>query len=457
MTQPQKSSYFTRVEDKYVFKVSTVFWHLLIAFITLAAIAGIFLLCWSLIPASKENTAATEYPSRPSYPAVETVNVNDLNDEVPVFSPAPPPVYQSTMETENDPDRPAYDLSLSELKRIIPQADWQPGYWTYPFGELAWQRYQTEQYRQWNPNGENIEQKLERTYSTIKAKNFTSKKRALDAYITILKRVPSENAAQVLTTITYSINDRFRDLELLDTTFSLVASSLSIYPSQNEAAQHLIVFVLNNPRSALEFISFASETSRQFPPDSRYPVLTALTSGHYSSFSNAVPIQKEATQQFLSLVPRLQSQEPEKALRKFYAVYNNKNKKRNAEIARINAEYNKQVAAIITDSSLKATRAEIKFLADQEIKNQTRATSIKAIGAGFVAIALLGTILTLLSIQRILKRMESGIEQPGFVKPILANGGSGQTGNRTAIRSCPNCKKAVEDGDAFCLNCGTKL
>ena len=52
-----KTNYFTKVEDKYVFRVSTAFWHLLIGIITIAAIVGIVLLVWSIIPPGKVSFA----------------------------------------------------------------------------------------------------------------------------------------------------------------------------------------------------------------------------------------------------------------------------------------------------------------------------------------------------------------------------------------------------------------
>ena len=415
MSNIKKSSYFTRVEDKYVFRVSTAFWHLLIGIITVAAVIGIVLLAWSLIPASKDQVKASTYPTKATYPPVEGVNLADLNmnDEkiIPPPTQAPPPAYQSQIEVENDPDKPAYDLSLSELKRIIPQDQWQPGYWSYPYGELAWQTHQTDQYRQWNSSGENVEERLERSYRAIKAKKYAAKKSALDSYLKILKQIPSTNSTEVLNSIIYNMNDRFTDIHLLDSAFTLIASNLKTFSASKDAAQHLIGFTLNYPKAAFDFIPFAIHTCLQFSDSARYQILTVLSSGFYSSFNSNVEVQKEATEQFNSLLPHIHGIDPAKALRKFYSVYNQKNRKRNDEIVRINDDYNNQVAAILADSTMRAMQAEVKLMADKEKKSELRNKSVYAIGGGFIAIALLGTILTLLSIQRILKRMEIVAEQ----------------------------------------------
>jgi len=408
-----KTNYFTKVEDRYVFRVSTAFWHLLIGIITIVAFIGILLLIWSMIPPGKERVEALSYPTKPSYPPVEKITLADLRiDEaktttIPSVQPAPPPVYRAKSEVSNDPDKPAYNLSLSVLKNIIPKDDWQRGYWSYPYGELAWQMHPSDpNYRIWNPIGENVEQQLEHSYNVIKAEKYSSKKAALDSYIKILKQVPSANSLKVLKVIIDNINDRFSDLHFLDSTFTLIALNLKTFSASADAAQYLIGFVLTNPNSTFDFIPFAIQTCNQIPDSVRFQFLGSLIEGYYTFFNSNVEVQKDVTEQFNILIPQLNSINPAKALRRFYFVYNQKNQKRNTEIGRINDEFNGQVAAILADSTRRAIQAEEKYFADKERKSELRSKSLYAIAGGFVAIALLGTILTLLSIQRILKRME---------------------------------------------------
>ncbi|MEI7492793.1 MAG: hypothetical protein WCK92_15430 [Bacteroidota bacterium] len=413
MKTSNKTSYFTRVEDRYVFRVSTAFWHLLIGIITITAIIGIVLLAWSIIPPGKEKVKASAYPTKTSYPPVEKVTLADLNmgDEKVVQPPsiqqAPPPVYHAQPEVENDPGKPAYDLSLSELKRIIPKDEWQPGFWSYPYGELAWQMHPSDpNYRHWNPSGDNVEQRLERSYRPIKARKYSEKKTALDSYLKILKQVPSIKSTEVLNFIIYNMNDRFSDLHILDSAFTLIAKSLKPFSASSDAAQHLIGFVLNNPKATFDFVPFAIHSCNQISDSARFQFLAGLIDGFYTYFNSNVEVQKEATEQFNKLLPQLPGINPAKALRKFYSVYNQKNQKRNAEIGRIDDEYNTQVAAILADSTMRAMQAEENFLADKEKKSELKSKSLYVVAGGFIAIALLGTILTLLSIQRILRKME---------------------------------------------------
>ncbi len=409
-----KTNYFTKVEDRYVFRVSTAFWHFLIGLITIAAVIGILVLAWSVIPPGKEKVKAAAYPVKATYPAVEKISLADLamNDEkavpVPVYQQAPPPVLQQRAEVENDPGKPAYDVSLSELKRIIPKDQWQPGFWSYPYGELAWQMHPADpNYKRWNPQGEDVEQQLERSYLPLHAKTYSQKKEALDSYLKILKQIPSAKSYSVLYFIMNNTNERFADLHLLDTVFTLIASNLKTFSGSTDAAKDLVGFSVTNHKSAFEFIPFAARTCSQVSDSLRYQLLSGLFEGYYRYFNNDLEVQKEATGQFNKLLPQIPGINRAKALRKFYAVYNRKNQKRNNEIVRINEEYNSQVAAIVADSAVRAAQAEIKYFSDKEKKSEFRNKSMYVIAGGFIAVALLGTILTLLSIQRILRRMES--------------------------------------------------
>ena len=416
MKNVKQKSYFTNVEDKYVFKVSTAFWHLLIGVITLAAVVGIVIFAWALIPSSLDKVKAAPYPVKAAYPPVSEINLDDISkkeEKLKVYKPTklPPPIYTAPVKSENDPDKASYDLTLLELKKIIPHDEWQPGSWSYPYGELAWEMHQTDQYRNWIPSGDNIEQRLETSYNKISVRKYASKKSALNSYLKILRNVPQKHSVEVLNTIIYGLNKEYNDLHLLDSTFNLIGSGLDNFPSsQRDAAQLFINLALNNPNAIFGFMPFALKTCLLFPEEARYKVLTELNSGFYNYFNRNAEIQKEATQQFDKLAPQLVDIDPDQALSKFYTVYLQKNSKRNDEINKINLEYNSKIYSIIADSTLNAISAQARFVANKEKKNQMRTKSMYAIGGGFIGIALLGTILTLLSIQRILKRLEIVVE-----------------------------------------------
>ncbi|MBP6412583.1 MAG: hypothetical protein KA450_03985 [Bacteroidia bacterium] len=422
MKDKREASYFTRVEDKYVFKISTAFWHLLIGIISLAGIVGTALFIWSLFPSSKEIIKAAAYPEKEAYPEAARVNLNDLTSQdeqvnVPSsISYSPPPQTLVSNDSENnDPDKQIYQLSFSELKRIIPKEQWQPGYYIYPKGELAWEVEQNENYRTWVDTGFSVELGLEKSYKKIKAENYKKKKNTLDSYIKLLKEIPTQSCKSVLQTILQNVNSSYTDSKLLDSAMNIIAINIQIFPDKADAANQLVGFVLNNPNTAFSFVPFSVGICNQVKENSRSQFLNALINGYYRNFNMSFEVQKDATTQFLDLLPQLSSEDPAKSLRKFYSIYNVKNKSRNDEINRINELYYTQVSAIISDSTIRALQAQQEYNAKKEEKADLRNKSIMAVVAGFIAIALLGTILTLLSIQRILKRIESATNKNNLV------------------------------------------
>ena len=426
MNNFKKSSYFTKVEDKYVFQVSTAFWHLLIGLITIAAIGGILLFLWSVIPASKNSVNVQPYPQRPVFPPVEKVNLTDLNlneekvqpqpnivEALPVYTPPKPEV-----QVAYDPDKPAYDLALEGLRKIIPENQWKPGQWEIT-NQLGWDMYHSDQYRRWVPTGNNIEDYLESIYRSIDAKKYKEKKSALESVTKIVNAMPADIKGIPVQYVSNSVNSDWKDLKLFDSLCSEIAKNVTFFGKETaNATERMTQFGFNEQNSAFEFIPFVVKTSKQFSDSLRFSVFSTLASSYYNYFNKNVEIQKDATEQFNELIPQLHGINPAKALKKFYSIFNQKNKDRNVSIARMMNDYELQINSIIADSARQAMQAEITYIEKQGEKKDLRWKSLQAVGGGFVAIALLGTILTLLSIQRILKRIEIFAEK-GNSSPVL--------------------------------------
>lgn len=420
----KKSTYFTKVEDRYVFKVSTAFWHLLIGLITLAAIAGIVVLLWSIIPPFKKTVNTLPYPSKPVFPAEEKVSLADLHldDESPkskiLLQPLDttaliiqPPKPAITEVAEYDPDKPSYDSALAQLKNLMPDDQWKPGQWVIT-NQLGWDLYHSDKYRQWIASGSSIEDNLDRIYKALKAKKYAGKKRALVSITNIVKSFPHDINGQPVQYISKYANSNWQDLRMFDSLCTLISTNISVFRQKpSEPVEQMVKFGFNEQYVAFDFIPFAIRTVSQFADSLKASVFSTLYYSYYNNFDRNFEVQKEATQQFNDLIPQLQRHDPALVLRKLYMVYNQKNKQRSDEIARLLANYQEQINYIKIDSTNKAYQAQIEYLQKQAKKKELRWKSMQAIGAGFIAIALLGTILTLLSIQRILKRMEGYAEK----------------------------------------------
>jgi len=77
-----KTNYFSKVENKYVFNVSLIFWHLFITLSTLAVVVCLAIFLWSIIPASQREVEKKPYPAKKQYPEPIKVELNELQIEV---------------------------------------------------------------------------------------------------------------------------------------------------------------------------------------------------------------------------------------------------------------------------------------------------------------------------------------------------------------------------------------
>ncbi|MDB5209378.1 MAG: hypothetical protein JWQ30_205 [Sediminibacterium sp.] len=418
MKFPNKSTYFTQVEDKYVFRISTAFWHLLIGLLTLASIVGTIMFLWAVIPPAKPDVKAAERPSKPTYPPVKKLNLADLhltgeksklevrNLDVDTTTPKR---KQEVVQIDNDPNKPAYDLALLELRKIIPDNQWKPGEFRID-NQVGWDLTHSDQYRTWVPTGYSIEDYLANIYGSIKANKYSEKKQVLVAITKIAKTAAADGKGKSIEFVASSINANWSDPKMLDSVCTMIATNQRIFNANKstDAMENIIRFSFSNPNDAFEFIPFSIKICSQISDSLRSFVLSVLTSSYYNYFHQNIAVQKEATDQFASLIPQLKGINPANALQKFYLVYNNDNSQRNDVIAKIMNDYNAQINLIVADSLQQVALNQILYEEAKRKKSDLKWKSLYVVGGGFILIALLGTILTLLSIQRILKKMELG-------------------------------------------------
>jgi hypothetical protein len=407
----KSSTYFTRVEDKYVFRVSTAFWHLIIGLVTLAAAVGIVMLLWSIIPAGKDSVKADPYPSKPAFPPAVKVTIADLKgekqqpeiqiQETKMDKPSEPIVPKD----KTDSDYPSYQLSVDELKKLFTVEQWTPGSWVY-VSDLAKQMYPNDnRYRHWEQSGKSMDQYLDDIYNQINAAKYAQKRATVNSITKIVKVTPNEARSVPIQKIAAFADSRWTNSKDFDSLCTVIAANAGIFGKQSsEALSDMISFGLKNPNDAFGFIPFAVELCRQFPENTRESILRELRSA-YRGF-NTFEAQREATAQFNELIPQLQGMDPSQALNKFYTAYFDHNQSRGQEIDRLLNAYEVQKQRIDVEYNRAQLDAQIRYDNAQSKKSEWKMKSLTAIGGAFVAIALFGTILTLLSIQRILKRIE---------------------------------------------------
>ena len=73
-----KTNYFTKVENKYVFNISRIFWHIFIIVGTIAVVFSLWIYMYGLIPPSKKTVEKSPLPTKQAYPSVIIVSLDDL-------------------------------------------------------------------------------------------------------------------------------------------------------------------------------------------------------------------------------------------------------------------------------------------------------------------------------------------------------------------------------------------
>ena len=134
-----KNAYISKVENRYVFNVSLIFWHLFIALSTLVIVVSILIFLWSIIPASQKDVEKQQYPA-PVKVALSELQLKETKEEAQSLTTeqvqTAPSVNQQLFEDTNG--KGDYVVSLNTLKTLIPPTkySWQgSGSWSYPYGE----------------------------------------------------------------------------------------------------------------------------------------------------------------------------------------------------------------------------------------------------------------------------------------------------------------------------------
>ena len=151
-----KTKYFEKVENKYVFNISRIFWHIFIVVGSLAIIGGVFLYIYGILPPIKQSVKQEPLPTKQVYPTAVTVTLNDLqleeskkivnlesqiqtseNEERP-----PKSVVDNTKKLEKGEKE--YLISLELLTKILPAI----GHYEYYQGNKRLYDYYKDEHHQ---------------------------------------------------------------------------------------------------------------------------------------------------------------------------------------------------------------------------------------------------------------------------------------------------------------------
>jgi len=383
-----KSTFLKFCEEKYYFKISFWFWHVLAGLAGLAIIGGMLIFLWGILPSFKPGV------SKPRYPKPIKVSAVDINQ---IMAPDKAAGKQGTQTAatantkeakRRDPKQEVYRKSIDNMKTLLP-----PGRYTWK-SRGHWERGYYK--NKWVVDQLGIDDRLKAVYRKINITDFKAKKKLVDTYATLLVKFTEKQRLQVLkSAIEYSKES----LTVTLVNIGLLQASVPNFPDGNaDFIKTLARFGKKNPRDGRIFIRYVNKIIPKFTIEIRRSVLDVLVKYYYGHFK-VFDKQKEATDLFLDLLPGLQSADQVKGLEGYYKLFLAKNKDRERRIVVIEQQYKNNLI-----------NAENTYSARRSYKAGQRALAWKLIGGGLVFIAVLAMFLVLLSIQRELKLLRERAE-----------------------------------------------
>lgn len=389
----------TKIEDKYVFTVSTFFWRILVAVAALGVVAGAALFLWGLIPAFKSS------PDKETYPPVASVSFDEIRSRLSAQQQSRPAVtpqqLQGSMERGEDKSEQIlrsmleYRTTLDTLRALMPESRyaWQSqGRWSYPYGERYYNYYRDERYRQWIVTAHGIPDRMGEACNKAGITSGTERRQFVLACAKFVRGYPLDKRGQPLDAalkvaqsgITKSVSNlallgSLRDRLLKDQTDLLLACA---------------DFLGRNPSDGAPLLQYTSTAVDSFDVTVRNDGLITMMADYSQRFNNQLDRQKEFTNLFLPMAKNFEPKLQVSALEQYYDLAIAKNAARERAIRRIDAQHESALA-----------QAEHEYQAASTKKGERRVLGVYGMGAGLGTIAFVALLLVLLSIQRYVRRI----------------------------------------------------
>ena len=389
-------NYLEKLEEKFVFRTSHMFFHILVGAAMLVIIGGILLFLWGMTPSFKPGVSKSEYP-----PVVE-VTTQELAaavlpkaelekgtaaSEAGTVTAGDPGEAPAAAQSSVDPAQKMYEDQIDSLKALLPPEKFS---WV---DQGHWQR---SYYRnRWVVDVYGIQSRLNAAFSSANARSFDDKAIVLRSYLPLLSGFEeTERLAALKSLITYSKDDPVTT----QGNMALLQQAIVAFPAdQAEVLNTLAEFGQKNPRDGRAFIRYASEIIPRFDPAHATEVLGTLVRTYYNYFDD-IERQKRATETFFPLLSTFEGKYQAKALEQYYGMYLQKNREREQQVVQIDQRYQNELQQ--AEAVLAQKRAE---------KAVNRYYGMLAIGGSLVFISIIALVLVLLSIQRNVRALASEV------------------------------------------------
>lgn len=388
-----KSKFLNKIEEKFLFRISRFFWHIIISLGTLSLVIALLILIWGIIPSFKSSVDKEPYP-----PVVE-VSTREIEDEVNRLTELLESEglrEKSYITEENyipehtDSNELVYNQTLDSLKMLFPASKYRwenKGYYYYPYGERYYTRTGGRYGREWRISSYGIQHYLNKAYKEISAESYGVKRALLLSYIPFINKFLEEDRRTALSNLfLVTISDYYttkKNITELNKSFNVF-----IYKT-TECIKLLAEFRSNNPNEGYRFLTFANQFIINFPDSLRLDILQIAKSNFYKYFNNKINAQIEYSDSFIVLIPKIEAKNLSEFLKVYYKLIVNKNRTRENQINGIENRYASELQ-----------KAEYEYLESTVDKAELRLKGIYGVGAGIAFIAVIAIILVLLSIQR---------------------------------------------------------
>ena len=391
-----KDALFEKFEENFYFKISRVFWHGLLVLGSLALVVGAAILIWGITPSFMGSV------EKPNYPPPIKVSAGELKalmfpgqSTVPSVPSAaqPAPVSQPPSPQQKSADKQglAYESALNSLRALLPPEKfaWQSrGHWVQSWFQ-----------RQWVVDVVGIEDQLQSLYSAISATDYAPRTKVLDAFVGLIKLYPVEQRGAAFSAASKvcreGVDWSVRNISLLKETVPIISSNDAV------GLATIANFISSNPNDGPIFIAYADTAVTKFDSTVQKDILATMIVGFYRYFPNNIDRQIEATNLFVGMAKDFEPKYQVKALNEYYGLFVQKNRQREYLISQMDRQYQADIE-----------QAKMDLVKRKVEKAGFAGLGWRIVGGSVVFIALVAMFLVLLSIQRNIKMMREGWQQP---------------------------------------------
>ncbi len=420
-----KQSKLSKLENKYYYGISRYFWHIIIALSVLGVLLGIVAYLWSKIPPSKKHVVKTEKPIKPSYPNAKPVSFENLLNALPKKQKT----KQSNVEIPEEKDDfyervdqkieitssvdsvavTLFERTLGETKNLIsPEKNklfWE-GKKNLVFkskrDERLYNKLKKEMYAPtWVVSASNPGFKKRFLNSTKKIKDYRKKASLLKSYNTVIRNVTKGNRTDFLNRFLKNRinNNVFDKLVSINTSIAPVLGKIdSTY--QSKTYTKLFRFVMNNPNDGKPIVSYLDEIISNFTINKRLNIIGLVFREYSNNYNNNLSSLKEATNQFLPYLKKLDIEQQDTALKIFYNLYRKNNVERDNKVKDIEYNYQQTLEKWNRAYQQQLNEAELEYEAKKITKETTGVWSVKSIAVGFATVLILSLFLLIFSMVR---------------------------------------------------------